>query len=232
MGLQSLPQLLNSISNQESWQGRRQFQRLVACWPEIVGQAVAAQTRPTGIQRQVLQVATSSSAWAQNLAFERHTILAKLSARLGGDLELNDIRFSTAQWPSQTGRLSGTTADPGVENLSETAILWRDHPSRVQPVGQPRIGQSKIGQSKIGQPRIGQSGIGQPEPQGTSSRDPQTAFRDWARAVRLQSQHLPLCPSCQSPAPTGELQRWGVCAPCAVKQFVAVGRPWGYSRPE
>ncbi len=215
MGLQSLPQLLNSISSQESWRGRRQFQMLVNCWPEIVGQVVATQTRPTGIQRQVLQVATSSSAWAQNLAFERHTILAKLNTKLD-QLKLSDIRFSTAQWQSDYGRSSGTGLAAGaeVENFSEAAILWRDHPSRVQPVGRP--GSSRLGSSQS----------------GTGSRDPQTAFRNWARAVRIQAQQLPLCPTCQSPAPTGELQRWGVCAHCAVKQFIKDGRPWGYSQPD
>lgn len=238
MGLQSLPQLLNSISNQESWRGRRQFQMLLACWPEIVGQVVAAQTRPTGLQRQVLQVATSSSAWAQNLAFERHTILAKLNARLEKELgPLSDIRFSTAQWPSSGAGRSGAEANPEGENLSEAAILWRDHPSRVQPVNQPLMGQALVGQSLAGQSLAGQrgsqpSGLLRPSPAGTSRRDPQTAFRNWARTVRLQSQHLPLCPTCQSPTPQGELQRWGVCGHCAVKQFVAAGRPWGYSQPD
>jgi predicted nucleic acid-binding Zn ribbon protein len=245
MGLQSLPHLLNSISSQESWRGRRQFQMLVSCWPEIVGQAVAAQTRPTGIQRQVLQVATASSAWAQNLAFERHTILAKLNAKLGPSpglnlgLELSDIRFSTAQWQSEsTGRAAGGNAE--VENFSEAAILWRDHPSRVQPVGQPvsqSVGQLGGGAARAHPARFGlaqtssaQTSSAQAGQSGTS-RDPQTAFRNWARAVRIQAQHLPLCPTCQIPAPPGELQRWGVCAPCAVKQFVEAGRPWGYSQP-
>ena len=75
MSFQSLPQLLNSISSQESWRGRRQFQALIASWPELVGAAVAAQTQPISIQRRVLQVAAANSAWAQNLAFERQHIL-------------------------------------------------------------------------------------------------------------------------------------------------------------
>ncbi|MBD1851970.1 DciA family protein [Leptolyngbya sp. FACHB-711] len=115
----SLNHVLGAIEHQENWQSRRQFQKLLACWNEVVGLAVAAQTRPVEIQRKVLQVATSSPAWAQNLAFERHLILTKLNDRLA--LGLKDIRFSAAQW--QMGdRLFKT------DSLS----LWQSHPSRLK----------------------------------------------------------------------------------------------------
>lgn len=190
MSFQSLPQLLNTVTNQENWRERQQFQQLVICWFEIVGAAVAAQTRPIAIQRQVLQVATSSSAWAQNLAFERHRILDKLNLRLGQNF--TDIRFSAAHWQSDFQR-------NGVENSSETVILWREHPSRVAPVRLPRVSPPPI-------------------------RDPQAAFLNWARTVRAQSQHLPLCPCCHSPTPDGELARWSICALCAAQQFGQAGR--------
>jgi len=51
-----------------------------------------------------------------------------------------------------------------------------------------------------------------------TGKDAHTAFQDWAQEVKLRSQHLPLCPNCQCPTPPGELERWLVCAPCAVKQ--------------
>lgn len=186
MSFQSLPQLLNSISGQESWRERQQFQLLLACWAEVVGPSVAAQTRPIALQRRVLQVATSSAVWAQNLAFERHRILDKLNARL--PLNLTDIRFSSGHWRAEFRR-------DGVENSAETVILWREHPSRVTEVSRPRSFKPPI------------------------ARDPQTAFRNWAKTVRLQSQHLPLCPVCHAPTPEGELIRWSVCSLCAAQQF-------------
>jgi len=202
MSFQSLPQLLKSISSQESWRGRRQFQALVASWPELVGAVVAAQTYPTHIQRHVLHVAAANSAWAQNLAFERQHILDKLNARL--ELDLTDIRFSTGSWRSETRSSSGQISGQlGVENFSEAAILWRDHPSRLPD------------QVRRLSPKL--------------ARDPQTAFRNWARAMRLQSQHLPLCPSCGCPCPNGELKRWAVCSLCAAKQF-GTTNSWGYAR--
>jgi predicted nucleic acid-binding Zn ribbon protein len=121
--MKSLRQVLGSLDRQESWKGRQQFQQLLACWEESVGLAVAAQTRPIAIQRTVLNVATSSSAWAQNLAFERHRILEKLNDRLS--LGLTNIRFSTAHWHTHA-----IPPDP-----PETAILWQNHPSRVAASG-------------------------------------------------------------------------------------------------
>ncbi|BAZ13781.1 hypothetical protein NIES4071_56210 [Calothrix sp. NIES-4071] len=44
-------------------------------------------------------------------------------------------------------------------------------------------------------------------------------FDSWVKKVQASSQNLPLCPTCQSPTPNGELQRWGVCALCAAKKF-------------
>jgi predicted nucleic acid-binding Zn ribbon protein len=46
-----------------------------------------------------------------------------------------------------------------------------------------------------------------------------TAFDSWVKKVQTSSQNLPLCPQCQSPTPSGELERWGVCALCAAKRF-------------
>ncbi|HEY9697509.1 MAG TPA: DciA family protein [Trichocoleus sp.] len=182
MSFDSLNHVLGSLENQERWQGRRQFQQLLACWTEVVGTIVAAQTRPLSMQRRVLQVATSSSAWAQNLAFERHLILAKLNDRLS--LDLTDIRFSTAQWRSVS--LNSTAS-------SETLALWKSHPSRLEEAPPPSA--------------------------AVPINDPQTAFRNWARIVRGQSQHLPLCPVCHCPTPEGELIRWAVCSLCAAKEM-------------
>jgi predicted nucleic acid-binding Zn ribbon protein len=121
MAMKSLQQVLGGLDHQESWKGRRQFQQLLLCWGEVVGVAVAAQTRPIAIQRKALSVATSSSAWAQNLVFERHRILEKLNDRLA--LGITDIRFSTAQWHTQS-----LAPEP-----PESVTVWKNHPSRLVP---------------------------------------------------------------------------------------------------
>ncbi len=120
MSFKSLNHILSALEQQSRWQ-EQPFQRLLKCWTETVGIAVAAHTRPLSMQRDVLWVATSSSAWAQNLTFERQRILQKLNPQLPSPLA--DIRFSTAQW--QRPKDPNQTAD------QPKTGLWREHPSSV-----------------------------------------------------------------------------------------------------
>ena len=75
------------------------FLHLFMCWEETVGTAIANHTQPLSIQRNILWVATSSSAWSQNLTFKRRHLLNKLNKLLIDDL--TDIKFSTSGWKSK-----------------------------------------------------------------------------------------------------------------------------------
>ncbi|PLS68755.1 MAG: hypothetical protein CV045_06070 [Cyanobacteria bacterium M5B4] len=94
--------ILDRIQAQEKWRQGRLWFLVVRYWGEAVGALVAPHTRPTGIHRQVLQVAVSSGVWAQNLTFARRSILQKLHLLMADQLtEANpivDIHFSTARW--------------------------------------------------------------------------------------------------------------------------------------
>jgi predicted nucleic acid-binding Zn ribbon protein len=68
--------------------------------------------------------------------------------------------------------------------------LWQNHPSQVPATTQPR------------------------ETQLALFHDSRTAFERWSSTIQSRSQHLPLCPKCNSPTPPGELERWSVCAIC------------------
>ncbi|NJL38018.1 MAG: DUF721 domain-containing protein [Leptolyngbyaceae cyanobacterium SM1_4_3] len=184
MSLKSLHHVLGALQSQEGWRSRQQLQQLLACWFQVVGPAVAAQTRPVSIQRRVLHVATSSSVWANNLTFERQRILEKLSAHLPHTL--TDIRFSTAHWQPYRG----SSAE------EESLAIWQKHPSRVaEPFAASR--------AKV----------------QSENQDASSAFQRWAEVMRSRSQHLPLCPRCHCPAPSGELERWSICSLCASKQW-------------
>ena len=115
MSLKSVNDVLGILKLEEKWQ-QQPFQQLVKCWSETVGVKVAAQTRPLSIERDVLWVATSSAAWAQNLTFKRKNILLKLNKNL--PQPLIDIRFSTAKWKQS----------PLPVNLEQT-ISPQEHPS-------------------------------------------------------------------------------------------------------
>ncbi len=116
MSFKSIDQVLGNIQRSPQWQ-EQVFPRLLKCWVEVVGIPVAAQTRPLSIQRDVVWVATSSAAWAQNLTFVRKTILMKLNDKLSTSLV--DFRFSTAEWKN-----SSTTG-------TETTVSASEHPSYV-----------------------------------------------------------------------------------------------------
>lgn len=94
--LEGLDGLFKGLENQDSWQAQRQFHIVVQHWPKVVGFAVARKTRPISIQRQSLQVATATAAWAQTLTYERLHILKKLNRYQARPIR--NIRFSTAQW--------------------------------------------------------------------------------------------------------------------------------------
>jgi predicted nucleic acid-binding Zn ribbon protein len=185
MSFQSLNRLLKTLEQRPSPK-ERQFQRVLQAWTEIVGDCVAAQTRPLRIQQGVLQVATSSSAWAQNLVFERQRILDKLNPYLV--TPLTDIRFSTAQWVTA----APAPTNPGEEQQTH---LWQNHPSRFE--GQ----------------------ISSTDHSSADATDAISAFQHWAKTQRSRSQQMPLCPACQCPTPSGELERWQVCAHCITKKW-------------
>lgn len=52
-----------------------------------------------------------------------------------------------------------------------------------------------------------------------TTNNSQTVFQDWAKAVKMRSHGLSLCPQCNCPTPAGELKRWDVCSLCAAKRY-------------
>ncbi|NJM71947.1 MAG: DUF721 domain-containing protein [Scytonema sp. RU_4_4] len=117
MSFKSVNDILGVLAAQTEWQ-EQPFQRLLTCWAEVVGAAVATHTQPLSLQRDVLRVATSSAAWAQNLTFERQRLILKLNEKLS--IGLRDIHFSTAQW----GR-------PQNNPKEQQTISLCEHPSYV-----------------------------------------------------------------------------------------------------
>lgn len=128
MTLQRLQGVLGSLENQYRPPEETQLQQVLRHWSGVVGVAVAAQTRPITVQRDVLKVATSNAGWAQNLVFERRRILDKLNALLS--TPLSDIRFSTTQWHSPDNRQA-------LDEV-ERSTLWTNHPSRIEDVPIPK----------------------------------------------------------------------------------------------
>ncbi|XHX76835.1 MAG: DUF721 domain-containing protein [Stenomitos frigidus ULC029] len=185
MSFKSINHVLDQLGDRYRWRDQQHSQRLLKAWVEAVGPVVAAQTRPLSMHNEVLRVATSSAAWAQNLVFERQRILAKLNLLLSASLI--DIRFSSAEWQ---------TRSRSTFNEELQAQLWQQHPSRLTDATRT-------------------SGI----PRVEHLTDPLLAFQYWGQIMRSRTQNMPLCPQCQCPTPSGELERWALCSLCIAKQW-------------
>jgi len=59
---------------------------ILACWDEVVGQAVAAHARPRSLRTSKLIVEVDEPGWATQLRYLRGEISAGLNARLGADV--------------------------------------------------------------------------------------------------------------------------------------------------
>ncbi|MBO9542467.1 DUF721 domain-containing protein [bacterium] len=69
--------------------------RVFALWPTIVGEAIAARTRPRFLRGGVLFVEAASSAWANELTMLKPRILKALDQHLGKGL-IRDVRYQVA----------------------------------------------------------------------------------------------------------------------------------------
>ncbi|MEN9201836.1 MAG: DUF721 domain-containing protein [Thermostichus sp. DG_1_6_bins_120] len=187
--LRGLDQLLESFASHPLWAELKQMQTLRQVWPEVVGEVVAAQTYPLSVRRQVLQVATSTPAWAQNLAFQRRLILQKLNSHLHPPL--SDIRFSPGAWHKGSGTTS--PLHPDTELTGQFYGVARPN----KPANQTLT--AKPNSSKHSRPT-----------------DAKTAFERWVRVVKQQQsqQNMFPCPVCRCPTPAAELERWFVCGFC------------------
>lgn len=247
MPFTSLETLVTTLEHRPQWRSHQMFQQILTCWPQVVGDVVAVQTRPLSMHRQILSVSTSTPVWAQNLAFQRHHILSKLTEYVP-DHQLKDIRFSPAKWlelskGSSKGlgkQVSFGKGDSRLKNYhfeqSEARSLWSYHPSKLTP--SPRLATPQKSEPRrqgqrapVSQPKEELSEVTRPTasvpkyPSSSSASSPKLdgtpveTFHDWAAKIQKRAQRLPKCPRCQSPTPIGELQRWGVCSLCIAQDW-------------
>lgn len=141
------------------------------------------------------------AAFTQPLAVQRGVLnVATATSTLSQELTFNSPRILqdlNARLYSPVNRIRFSAALWNSRNhqnsLSEETKQLREHPSQIPATNLHQV--------------------------STPTKDPLVAFQQWASSVRERSQHLPLCPQCQAPAPPGELHRWSVCALCATKHF-------------
>ena len=151
------------------------------------------QTRPLYITRQILYVATSSAARAQELSFQRYTLLKRLNKQL--PFELKDIRFSSSGWHQKTYEVE---EQPVLFTISDR--------HKAKATSKPGIANQQLDQS-----------------QNSSDRSPQDkakeAVKRWIKTVEQRASVTLSCPKCNSPTAKSELARWKICHHCAAQEW-------------
>jgi predicted nucleic acid-binding Zn ribbon protein len=75
---------LADVLRARGWDDRLAAARVVARWPQVVGDAVAAHCQPSRLEEDgTLQVVADSAAWATQLAYLKGTLLDRLAAVCG-----------------------------------------------------------------------------------------------------------------------------------------------------
>ncbi|MEL6496467.1 MAG: DciA family protein [Cyanobacteria bacterium J06623_7] len=208
MQFNSIDQILTQLENQPGWEKFRQHRQLLTCWERVVSKQMAAQTRPQYINRQVLYVATSSAARAQELSFQRYTLLKRLNQQL--PFKLKDIRFSAAAWQQKTYQ---QPERPTIFTISDR------HKSPVTPVS------SKISPQ---QPPDKQNEADSLSPQAKAK----AAVQRWLKTVEQRSLTIPTCPKCNSATARSELARWNLCHHCVAQEWSSKYRVPDFTKPE
>jgi predicted nucleic acid-binding Zn ribbon protein len=84
--LEPVGALLGSLLRRLGLDRRLAEWRAVEAWPQVVGPAIAAQTRAVAVRDGVLFVDVASNVWMQELGLLRENIAERLNAHLGATL--------------------------------------------------------------------------------------------------------------------------------------------------
>jgi|YNPNPStandDraft_1061719.scaffolds.fasta_scaffold26688_2 predicted nucleic acid-binding Zn ribbon protein len=111
--------VLQDLIRRYGMESKLQESRLLQVWPQAVGPAIAAVARPVRMKNGVLWVQVKSSAWIQELSFQRHYILQRLASYLP-NVHLHRLYLRT-NWPEETPArgVQENPLDPPLPSLKE-----------------------------------------------------------------------------------------------------------------
>ena len=206
MHFNSVEQILTQLERQPGWEKFQEYRQLLKCWRVTVNRTTAQHTRPLYIARQILWVAVSSAARAQELSFQRYALLKKLNKQL--TFKLKDIRFSSSQW-HQSDR---STLQPRMFQTSKQQKFivnsTRSLTESTEPQNHPRT-------STI-----------------SSSEQAKESVRRWLKTLKQNSDSFLSCPNCHSSTPKEEIERWNLCYHCVAAKWSEEYRPPIFPEPK
>ena len=197
MHFNSVEQILAQLEQQPGWEKFRHHRQLLQVWHNSVSKNIAEHTRPLYVNRQILWVATNSASRAQELSFQRYTLLKKLNQQL--PFVLKDIRFS-ASGLKQT------------QNVKETEkILFTISQENQLPKSKDNFRNLAIAQPKIDND----------ENKNNLSVKAKVAAKRWIKTIEQNAQDSssPLCSICGVSTPIEEIKRWNCCYLCVAQKW-------------
>ena len=190
MHFDSVDQILARLERQPGWEKFREYRQLLKCWHTVLSPSAAKHTRPLYITRQILWVATSSAARAQELSFQRYTLLKRLNKQL--DFTLKDIRFSDSQWHQ--------TAIAGDRQDLEPIFIISDRQKSQATTPDPNIEPETTNKAE-----------------SSPTRAKQAALK-WLKTFENSNPSV-FCPNCKAATPKEEIKRWNLCHHCIAKKW-------------
>jgi predicted nucleic acid-binding Zn ribbon protein len=96
---------IERVLRSRGWQQRLLAARILARWPDVVGEAVAIHCHPRGLEDDgTLLVEADSTAWATQLSYLRGKLLDRLGTIVGPGL-VTQVRIRTEAGRSRQRRL-------------------------------------------------------------------------------------------------------------------------------
>jgi hypothetical protein len=89
----AIDKVLSGVLSQGKLGEGLQRYRFVQFWPEIVGEELAKVTYPECLRRGTLVIRVVNSIWAQELSFQKASILERLRRFLGEEQNVEDVAF-------------------------------------------------------------------------------------------------------------------------------------------
>ena len=210
MHFNSVEQVIAQLEKQPGWEKFRDYRQLLKAWNKVVNKNTVNHTRPLHISRQVLWVATNSASRAQELSFQRYTLLKRLNKQL--PFTLKDIRFSSSGWHQTTHK------------KETNKIIFTIARQQKSAKSKNNLTNLSIGDRELENDRA----------KIAPAVKAKIAARRWLNAIDRNSQKSSLlsCPTCDSITPTAELERWNSCYLCVAQKWSKEYRPPTFPEPK
>jgi predicted nucleic acid-binding Zn ribbon protein len=134
--VRKVDKLLKTALDSEEILQHSRAQKVLARWPEIVGEGLARRSWPDRFTRGTVWVAVSGSAWAQELRLMKESILERLNEKAAERLFVN-VRFGVRALPEPKA-----VEDP---TPVEDPTLSKDTELSIQEIARRRLAKRKTG---------------------------------------------------------------------------------------